>query len=320
MSDTLKFALEAGRTEPQPRRPWTLLIVDDEQEVHAVTMLALDDFQLCGRELRFLHAYSAREAMEMIATRPDIALIMLDVVMESDSAGLEVVEYVRNVLHNRFIRIILRTGQPGQAPELEVIRRYDINGYNHKTELTQEKLHTAVYTGLTAFRDLMALEANRRGLEKIIESTARLFEMDSIGRFAQGVLEQLIALLWVESDAVMVSTSGVAATTSSSAAEALHIVAATGVFADSVGRNAHDALPEPLLRRILAARNAVGLLYGENYIVGYQSAEEDLIFYIAADGPLNHTDRRLLEMFYRNVGVAYKNLQRVAALARAGGQ
>jgi len=319
MSDTLEFANESQRSVSEPRRPWTLLIVDDEQEVHAVTMLALDDFRLCGRELRFLHAYSAREAKEIIATRPDISLIMLDVVMESDSAGLEVVEYVRNVLQNRFIRIILRTGQPGQAPELEVIRRYDINGYNHKTELTQEKLHTAVYTGLTAFRDLMALEANRRGLEKIIESTARLFEMDSIGRFAQGVLEQLIALLWVESDAVMVSTSGVAATASNATAE-MRIVAATGAFAGSIGRNAHDALPESLLRRIVAARDAVGLLYGENYIIGYQSAEEDLIFYISADGPLSVTDRSLLEMFYRNVGVAYKNLQRLAALARTSRQ
>jgi CheY-like chemotaxis protein len=315
MSDTLEFASEAAAPEAPPRRPWTLLIVDDDQEVHAVTMLALDDFRLCGRELRFLHAYSAREAREMLALEQDVALVLLDVVMESDNAGLEVVEYVRNVLHNRFIRIVLRTGQPGQAPELEVIRRYDINGYNHKTELTREKLHTTVYTSLSAYRDLMALEANRRGLEKIIDSTARLFEADSIARFAQGVLEQLIALLFVESDAVMVSTSGLAAA-SQRIAEELRIVAATGAFESCVGHDARETLPEALVRRILAARNAVGLLYGEDYIVGYQSAHQELVFYVSADGPLSLTDRHLLEMFYRNVGIAYRNLQRVAALAR----
>lgn len=128
MSDTLVFADESAPASAAARRPWSLLIVDDEREVHAVTTLALDDFKLCGRGLRFLHAYSAREAREILAAQPDIAVVLLDVVMESDSAGLEVVEYVRNVLHNRFIRVILRTGQPGQAPELEVIRRYDING------------------------------------------------------------------------------------------------------------------------------------------------------------------------------------------------
>lgn len=315
MSDILEYADESAAPKPAPRRPWTMLVVDDEREVHAVTTLALGDFRLCGRGLRFLHAYSAREAREILATQGDIAMVLLDVVMETDNAGLEVVEYVRNVLHNRFIRIVLRTGQPGQAPELEVIRRYDVNGYSHKTELTREKLHTTVYTAISAYRDLMALEANRRGLEKIIDSTARLFEIDSIARFAQGVLEQLIALLFVQSDAVIVSTSGIAAASRPAAAE-LRIVAATGVFEASVGHDARDALPEPLLRRIMAARNAVGLIYGEDYIVGYQSAEEDLIFYVCADGPLSLTDRHLLEMFYRNVGVAYKNLQRVASLTR----
>lgn len=315
MSDALTFADESAASTPMQRKPWVLLVVDDEEEVHAVTALALDDFQLYGRSLRFLHAYSGRQAREILATEPDVALVLLDVVMETEDAGLEVVEYVRNVLHNRFIRILLRTGQPGQAPELEVIRRYDINGYNHKTELTREKLHTVVYTGLSAYRDLMALEANRRGLEKIIDSTARLFEADSIARFAQGVLEQLIALLFVETDSVMVSISGIAASSRPAAVE-LRIVAATGTYESCVGRDARDALPDLLLHRILAARNAAGLLYGENYIVGYQSAAEDLIFYVSADAPMTLNDRYLLEMFYRNVGVAYRNLRKVVVLMR----
>ncbi|MDE0855574.1 MAG: DUF3369 domain-containing protein [Nevskia sp.] len=315
MSDTLVFADESAPASAAARRPWSLLIVDDEREVHAVTTLALDDFKLCGRGLRFLHAYSAREAREILAAQPDIAVVLLDVVMESDSAGLEVVEYVRNVLHNRFIRVILRTGQPGQAPELEVIRRYDINGYNHKTELTREKLHTAIYTSLSTYRDLVALDANRRGLEKIIDSTARLFELDSISRFAQGVLEQLIALLFVQSDAVMLCTAGIAAT-APHVSDQLRIVAATGAFEALVGKDARETLPANLMTRIVAARSAVGLIYGEDYIVGYQSAAEDLIFYVSADGPLSLTGRHLLEMFYRNVGIAYKNLQRVTAAGR----
>lgn len=318
MSDTLEFADERTAPVRRQREPWILLVVDDEEEVHAVTALALDDFQMCGRNIRFLHAYSGRQAREILDREPDVALVLLDVVMENENAGLNVVEYVRNVLHNRFIRILLRTGQPGQAPELEVIRRYDINGYHHKTELTREKLHTTIYTGLSTYRDLMALEANRRGLEKIIDSTARLFETDSIARFAQGVLEQLIALLFVETDAVMVSTCGIAASSSHAAAE-LRIVAATGNYEGCVGHNARDSLPQELVQRILAARDAAGLRYGENYIVGYQPAAEDLVFYVSADAPLSATDRYLLEMFYRNVGVAYKNLRKVAALMRNTG-
>ncbi|HZR35950.1 MAG TPA: DUF3369 domain-containing protein [Nevskia sp.] len=314
MSDTLQFAKEPA-SPAAVRRPWKLLIVDDDNEVHAVTMLALDDFTLCGRPLQFLHAYSGREARQLLDTHPDIAVVLLDVVMESDNAGLDVVEYVRNTLHNRFTRIILRTGQPGQAPELEVIRRYDINGYSHKTELTRERLHTAIFTSLASYRDLKALDANRHGLEKVIESTARLFEIDSIAGFAQGVLEQLIALLFTESDAVMLSPSGIAAT-SGHVSDQLSIVAATGAYQPLVGREAQRVLPPDMMVRIMSARSAVGLVYGEDYIAGYQSGATDLIFYVSADTPLSLADRHLLELFYGNVGIAYRNLHRVAELAR----
>lgn len=319
MTDTLQYAREAVVPARAARAPWTLLIVDDEEQVHAVTTLALDDFTFAGRGLQFLHAHSAQEARALLAQQPDIALVLLDVVMESDRAGLDVVEFVRGTLHNRFIRVLLRTGQPGQAPELEVITRYDINGYMQKTELTRERLYTAVYTGLSTYRDLIALEANRRGLEKIIEATAALFEIHSIARFAQGVLEQLIALLFVQSDAVLVSASGVAATSSDGRAR-FSIVAGTGAFQGFVGQDAQVALPPPVLDRIVHAREVPGLVYGSDYIVGYEPGRRDLVFYIAADAPLSLTDRRLLELFYRNVGIAYENLCRLSALAARAGE
>jgi len=319
MTETLQYARETPAPAPSLRAPWTLLIVDDEEEVHAVTKLALDDFAFAGRGLRFLHARSAQEARALLAQHADIALVLLDVVMETEHAGLDVVQFVRNTLHNRFTRIILRTGQPGQAPELEVITRYDINGYKHKTELTRERLYTAVYTSLSTYRDLIALDANRRGLEKIIEATATLFEIHSIARFAQGVLEQLIALLFVESDAVLVSASGIAAATNNGKGQ-FSIVAGTGAFQACIGQDAHAALPAPVLERILRARQVPGLVYGSNYIVGYEPGHRDLVFYIAADAPLSLTDRHLLELFYRNVGIAYENLCRLTALAARAGE
>ena len=120
--DSLDF-LDEDDTETGPVRAWKILIVDDDPDIHDVTELALTGLEFNGRGLQFLHAYSGQEARDVIAAQPDIALVLLDVVMESDHAGLDVVEYVRNVLGNRFIRIILRTGQPGQAPEIEVITR-----------------------------------------------------------------------------------------------------------------------------------------------------------------------------------------------------
>ncbi|HUS23940.1 MAG TPA: DUF3369 domain-containing protein [Candidatus Binatia bacterium] len=301
MSETLQFAAE--RAAPPPRPQWTLLIVDDDPEVHAVTTLALQPFRFAGRGLTFLHAYSGAEARAMLRAQPQIAIVLLDVVMETDHAGLDVAEYLRNELRNKFIRVILRTGQPGQAPELEVITRYDINDYKHKTELTRERLFTTVYTALSTYRDLMALDANRHGLEKVIEATAELFTAGSVEHLAQGVLEQLIALLFLGEDAVMLQASGVAA---AGHPDSLQIVAGTGAFARAVGHEAREALPQDVLVRIEGARHRPAPVFGEDYFVGSQEdpAFGEWLFYVGADATLREPDRRLIQMFCRNVALA----------------
>ncbi|MFS1704782.1 response regulator, partial [Alteromonas sp. AMM-1] len=140
--DDVLFVEEDDEPEQGELGYWKVLIVDDEPEVHAVTRLALNDFTLNGRALTFLSAYDGEEARRMFREHNDIAVVLLDVVMESDDAGLRVADYIRNDLENHFTRIILRTGQPGQAPEKDVIINYDINDYKSKTELTAQKLFT----------------------------------------------------------------------------------------------------------------------------------------------------------------------------------
>ena len=112
--------------------PWVILIVDDEPQVHEVTELVMADFEFGGRHLLFLHAYSAAEARSLLLGRDDVALILLDVVMESEHAGLDLAREIREGMGNARSRIVLRTGQPGQAPEEHVIKHYDINDYKEK--------------------------------------------------------------------------------------------------------------------------------------------------------------------------------------------
>jgi len=145
-------------TETEKQSSWKVMLVDDELEIHNITRLSLEDFEFEDKPLTFISAYSGQEARELIRTHPDTALILLDVVMESDNAGLEVVKYIREELGNHFVRIVLRTGQPGQAPEQKVIVNYDINDYKAKTELTTQKLFTTVITALRAYRHLTTIE------------------------------------------------------------------------------------------------------------------------------------------------------------------
>ncbi|MGQ4276205.1 response regulator [Pseudidiomarina sp. E22-M8] len=148
---------------------WKLLIVDDEKEVHAVTRLALMDVLFEGAGLEFISAHSLAQAKQQIDQHADLAIVLLDVVMETDDAGLQVANYIRRDRENRTTRIILRTGQPGQAPERAVVMNYDINDYKAKTELTSQKLFTSVMSALRSYRDIIRVERQRNVLQRRLE-------------------------------------------------------------------------------------------------------------------------------------------------------
>jgi PAS domain S-box-containing protein len=136
--------------------PWRILIVDDDVDVHVVTKFALSNTNFQGRRLSFFHAYSAKEALNKLRDTPDIALVLLDVMMETADAGLRFARQVREELRNELVRIVLRTGQPGQALEHSIIVDYDINDFWSKTDLTTRKLFTTVIAALRAYSTLAA--------------------------------------------------------------------------------------------------------------------------------------------------------------------
>lgn len=146
---------------------WKIMIVDDEVEIHRITQLALQKFTFEGKRLIFLSAYSGVEAKALIRHHPDTAVILLDVVMETIDSGLHLIRFIREELGNKLMRIILRTGQPGEAPEDAIIREYDINDYKTKPELTRQKLYTTLIISLRAFLSLATLKAKQAELEKL---------------------------------------------------------------------------------------------------------------------------------------------------------
>jgi len=192
-----KDSTETKKREPKPslkRLPWKVLIVDDEPDVHAMTRFALEDFQFAGKSLQLLQAISAIEARDILVADPEIAVALIDVVMETDDAGLQLVDFIRNELKYSLIRLIIRTGQPGMAPEKEVIDCYDIDDYKNKTELNAQKLYTTMRTALKSYRDLCVLDTNRKGLTLILDAAPKLSHPQSITQFFNGVLTQIIGL------------------------------------------------------------------------------------------------------------------------------
>jgi signal transduction histidine kinase len=195
MFDDFLFAPEKETRHSDQALPWQILIADDEEEVHQVTAVAMIDVRFKGRPIEFLHAYSAAEARDILTTNTDIAIILLDVVMEDDAAGLKLVRHIRDRLQNRRVRIVLRTGQPGQAPERDVVMDYDINDYKSKTELTRQKLLTCIVSALRAYDDIVSLERSRNGMEQVVGAADALLQAVSEETFAMQVLHQINALI-----------------------------------------------------------------------------------------------------------------------------
>ena len=162
--DELVFAGEPAAKAAQAQM-WKVLIADDDKAIHAVTKLSLGSNLFLGRPIVWLHAYTGEEAVRLMRDHDDVALILMDVVMENDSAGLEAAQRIRNELHNPFVRIAVRTGQAGlQRPE-DVVRTYGVDDYREKTELTATRLFTLVHTSLAHYEQLRKLDQARADSE-----------------------------------------------------------------------------------------------------------------------------------------------------------
>ncbi|MEH6625661.1 MAG: response regulator [Motiliproteus sp.] len=186
------FAAETKAVEvTADAEPWRVLVVDDDAEIHKVTRLVLQRLKFAGRPLLFEPAFSGQEALQKLQQFPDTALILLDVVMETDDAGLQVAKAIREDLNNKLVRIVLRTGQPGMAPERDVILNYDINDYKPKAELTSTALCTTVIASLRNYRDLRQKESAYQGLMKIVEAASELHDIHSGEEFIQKSLQVL---------------------------------------------------------------------------------------------------------------------------------
>lgn len=307
-TNTVRFAEKVGSGKSVGQRPWKILIADDEDEIHVVTRLVFDGFLFEEQPLEFLSAYSGAESKALLRKYPDIALVLLDVVMEEETSGLEVARFVREDLHYKFVRIVLRTGQPGQAPEHEVTVAYDINDYKDKTELTVPKLFTTVLGSLRAYRDLRAIEQSRQGLEQIVTASTTLFEHQSIEKFAAATLAQLGRLLQPETPSTDVQSSGFVATLEH---DRLHLLANTDYLAESSPTYfSQKDLPEHVCRLIQQVRQEEQCIFQEQIYVDYFHSRyglENIIFF-QNPSPLNDIEQDLLRIFSGNIAVAFDNI------------
>src|ERR1700759_830494 len=286
-------------------RKWKIAVIDDDQAVHDGTRFALSDYSLNGAGLEILSAYSAVEGRTLMRDNPDIAAVLLDVIMETDVAGLELVEYIRNEIHNETVRIILRTGQPGQAPERRVVVQYDINDYKAKTELPADKLFTPLTAALRSYQQLERMVQTRRGLEIIIDAASTLYDFHSMQRLAEGVLTQLASLLNVDCAGILVLRDD-----GSSKREDFSVLAGSGCYSRFIGKAGSKSLDPDLRLMVEAAFKRRKHEFADHRTVLYVRTRSgrEVVVVLQAERQLSETDRSLVEIFGSRLSIAFDNV------------
>jgi signal transduction histidine kinase/CheY-like chemotaxis protein len=301
---------EAPPPEAGPR--WKVAVIDDDPAVHDGTRFALSDYTLNGQRLEILSASSAAEGRELLARHPDIAAVLLDVIMETDSAGLDLVHFIRSTLKNETVRIILRTGQPGQAPERRVIVDYDINDYKAKTELTADKLFTSLTAALRSYQQLQRMVETRRGLEIIVDAASTLYDFKSMQRLAEGVLTQIASLLNVDCAGILVLRD-------SETHDSFSVLAGSGCYSRFIGPGGSNALNLEWHEAVRKALRRCGHEFLAQRSVLYikTGGGRELVVLLECSKQLSETDRALVQIFGSRLSVAFDNVMLYEQLQQA---
>lgn len=269
------------------KNAWKILIIDDDKDVHLVTKMVLKETRFEGAELDLLHAYSAEEAKAILLAQHDIAVAFVDVVMETDQAGLILIDWIRTELDNHKIRLILRTGQPGVAPEEKVIQDYNINDYKAKSELSSLKLKTSVISALRAYQDLTMLESAQVAVETMLDATGTGFNETSLNQYSLGIMQQIMAMLAIKDSSRDDNIHGCFVVN----VHDYHILHSYGIYANRVG----DSLSEGEIFKVQKLLNLQktandkhqGISENVEFVLSIKESTCPLIFYFHASKPIS---------------------------------
>jgi len=291
--------LAESEAEPAPRDAWRLLIVDDDEGVHLATRLAFRQFQFSGRPVQFESAYTGVEARKRMTDDAPYACVLLDVVMETEHAGLDTVRYIRRDLGQNLPRIILRTGQPGHAPEISVVQDYDINDYREKSRTTIDHLRTSVTAALRSYEQIVAIQQSRTGLETVIKASAALLSQQNLAGFASGIVTQVAALLRSEPDGMVCLASG----------GALQVLASAGRYARHVGRALDSQADRAIVEMIRDVLRERASRFGETESYLYLPVTKlgEIVMVVHTEQRIAELERKLLEIFGINIAIGFDN-------------
>ncbi len=288
---------------------WKILIIDDDNFFHVIIKEALKDFIFEGKPLKILSAYTSQEALKIVSKDKDIALILLDIYIGSDATGLKLAKYIREVLGNSLIRIVLMTSTINSGLQKEAVLNYDINGYEDKTDLVSKKLYTVITSSLRYYRDILHINNNKIAMEQIAASSSQLFGTESIKDFLETTIYHLNSIinLWEQNCSFDISSM---AAVKSNGDNHFRIISGYGKYKNTHNRNVENVLSSndyDLVNLVWHTKNY--LITEDKYVACYTSSSGvEAIVFLEIEENNNHVDDEVLNVFHRNIAASFENL------------
>jgi len=140
---------------------WKVLLVDDDITIHSIIEESLKNKIIRNRNIEIHTALDSESAKKALNKHTDTALIFIDISMHTVGSGLALVKYIREVLKNDTLRIILVASEPEPMPAEDIIEHYDVNDYVHRDDIETKRLFTIIRTSLKQYIQFKELKQNR---------------------------------------------------------------------------------------------------------------------------------------------------------------
>jgi len=289
---------------------WKILIVSDEEKLHKISAIVFNDFRFHGKKVEFINAYSYYTGVKEITNNSDIAVVIIDIMIEDEILGLKLVKYIRKYLNNKYTRIILQSNTSEELRKKDIILNYDINDYKGKDELTSLNLFTGIVTALRGYKDITIIEENRKLLKKIMEISNKLYSLGSEEEFVSTLLFEMISILNMADNNKENCSRGFIIG-KKKYQNNFKIVDSTYAFEHYLDKDIKVLSNSKILEYINIVAEQQYSLFEENVFVLYldNQNEKKHIIYIDTEVDISIFDRELVRLFYNNVVMAFENLK-----------
>ena len=287
---------------------WNILVVDDNNFIHVLFKEMLKDFKFEEKSINIISAFSTKEAMEILSKEKDIAVIFLDIFLDERDSGFKLSKYIREVLRNFTTRIILMTGKGTTKLRETAILNYDINGYEDKDNLFNDKLYIVLVSALRSYRDILHIDNNKKIMEQVVASSSKLLASDSLENFMSSTLCYLSSII-NKCRGRKCSVNGLGALRSFDE-RAFSVVKGLGKYANGLGNKIMDTVSKEDFQLIKKVYRKKDYTRTNNRYISYYNSSSGVegIIYLEIDGDLSYVDRELLSVFNKNILAAFESL------------